>query len=127
MRALRVNETKITLRNAFIVHLFALGGKKNQNIIKEPSFGASCRNLRCLLTFNLRKTYICVAPDYFHFSIFWVFPSRASPLSSALNFGKIKSKFCQLIVLVCCCTANQYSKITLVFSKMLKQCALYKS
>ena len=70
MPALTINETKITLKNAFIVHLFALGGKKNQNITKEPSFRASCRNLRRLLTLSLRKTYTCVAPDYFRFSTF---------------------------------------------------------
>ena len=33
MHALRVNETKVKLRNAFIVNLFALG--KNQKIKKK--------------------------------------------------------------------------------------------
>ena len=33
-----VNETKVTLRNAFIDNLFALEVMKNQKMTKEPSF-----------------------------------------------------------------------------------------
>ena len=40
MFALRVNESKLSSRNAFIVDHFPLGGKYNQNMMKEPSFGA---------------------------------------------------------------------------------------
>ena len=40
VRAVRVSKTKITLENGFIVNLFPLGGKKNQNITKGPSYGA---------------------------------------------------------------------------------------
>ena len=50
MRALRVNETKLTSGNAFIVDLFALGGeKKNQNMTKELFLGGSLRNLELFL------------------------------------------------------------------------------
>ena len=40
MFALRVNKSKLSSRNAFIVDHFPLGGKNNQNMMKEPSFGA---------------------------------------------------------------------------------------
>ena len=40
MYAVRVNETKITRGNAFIVHLFTLGDEKNENMTKNYSFGA---------------------------------------------------------------------------------------
>ena len=41
VRSLKVNETKFTLRNVFILDLFALGGEKDQNITKGPLFWGS--------------------------------------------------------------------------------------
>ena len=38
MRSLRVNETKLTLRNDFILDLFALGGKKESEYDKRTLF-----------------------------------------------------------------------------------------
>ena len=40
MRSLRVNETKLTLRSAFILDLFAIGGEKESKYNKRtPFFG----------------------------------------------------------------------------------------
>ena len=41
MRNLKVNETKLTLRNIFILDLFALGGEKeSNNNERTPSWGS---------------------------------------------------------------------------------------
>ena len=68
MRALRVNETKITSGNVFIVNLFALGNEKNQKITKGPSFGT---------VGGVLTTVLAIAPVYAFFwtilvlAIFW--------------------------------------------------------
>ena len=41
MRSLRVNETKLTLRNAFILDLFALGGEKESKYNERTPFWGS--------------------------------------------------------------------------------------
>ena len=64
MCALRVNETKLTSGNAFIVDLFPLGGEKESKY-DERTHGV----LTCLLTLSLRKTQ-SVFVDYFSFSHF---------------------------------------------------------
>ena len=67
MHPLRVKETKFTSRNAFITDIFKLAGEKNQNMVHERSFGAPHGVLTYLLTLSLRKTHLCVLPDYFNF------------------------------------------------------------
>ena len=44
VRSLKVNETKLTLRNVFILDLFALGGEKESKYNERTLFGAPCRN-----------------------------------------------------------------------------------
>ena len=87
MPSLRVNETKLTLRNAFILDLFALGGEKESKYNEKTPLGAPCRNSTCQLTLSLRKTHTHVFPHYFSFrhflassSYFWTL--RLSSLSS---------------------------------------------
>ena len=104
MRTLRVNKTKLSWGNAFIVDHFALGGKKNQNMTKELTFGASYGVLTCILTLSLRKTHICVFLDYFNLAIFGALPVAFSSLDSKLN----KPDFFRLNILVSFCAANQY-------------------
>ena len=41
VRSLRVNETKLTLRNAFILDLFALGGEKESKYNERTPFWGS--------------------------------------------------------------------------------------
>ena len=70
--------------------------KKNQNVIKEPSFGTPRGVMTCLLTLSLRTTPIGVFSDYFSFSHFWpltiafktkeLLNDQKSLLNSALNF-----------------------------------------
>ena len=63
--SLKVNETKLTLRNVFILDLFALGGEKESKSNEmTPILG-----LR-LETLSLWKTHIRVFPDYFSFRNF---------------------------------------------------------
>ena len=85
--------------------------KRNQNIPKEPTFGAACSNMTCLLTLRLRNTNIWIFPDYFSFGHFLASSCfqtlRLRSFNSALHFGQNKSRFCRLNVLVCCCAANQ--------------------
>ena len=45
MRSLRVNETKLTLRNAFILDLFALGGGKESKYNERTLFWGSIQKL----------------------------------------------------------------------------------
>ena len=45
MRNLRVNETKPTLRNAFISDLFALGGEKESKYNERTLFWGSVQKL----------------------------------------------------------------------------------
>ena len=64
MRILRVNETKRTLKHAFILDLFKLRGEKESKYNERtPFLGAPSRNLNCPLTLSLRKTHIRVFPD----------------------------------------------------------------
>ena len=65
MPSLRVNETKLTLRSAFILDLFALGGEKESKYNERTPF----LGLRAE-TPSLRKTHIRVFPDYFSFKHF---------------------------------------------------------
>ena len=44
MPSLRVNETKLTLRNAFILDLFALGGEKESKYNERTPFWDSVQN-----------------------------------------------------------------------------------
>ena len=55
MCTLRINKTKPTSGNAFIVDIFAFGDEKNKNMMKQLSFGAHHRVLTCLLTLSLQK------------------------------------------------------------------------
>ena len=85
-------------------------------------------NLRNSLTLSLRNLHIGDFPDFFSFRHFWASSSyfqilRVTSLNSALNSRLKKPSFCRLNVLVCCCAANQYSKITFIFSKILKYSA----
>ena len=41
MRSLKVNETKLTLRNVFILDLFALGGEKESKYNERTPFWGS--------------------------------------------------------------------------------------
>ena len=70
VRALRINETKLTSGSAFIFNLFTLESEKESKKDEEPSFGAPHGVLTCLLTFSLRTTPIGVLLDYFSFSHF---------------------------------------------------------
>ena len=65
MWSLKVHETKLTLRNVFILELFALGGEKASKYNEKTSFWA----LRAE-SLSLRKTHIHVFPDYFSFRHF---------------------------------------------------------
>ena len=47
---------------------------------------------------------------------------RLSPLNFGLNFKQIKSGFCHLNVLVCCCEASKYNQIACFFSNIFKNC-----
>ena len=90
MRTLRVNETKRTLGNAFIVNLFVLEGEKNlKKITKGSSSGTAGGVLTCLLTLRPRMPHICGFLDYFSFSPFLdYFSFRFKNLKlSSLNFA----------------------------------------
>ena len=56
MHSLRVNETKVTLRNAFISDHFALGGEKESKFDERTLFWDPLQNL--YLSVSLRKTHI---------------------------------------------------------------------
>ena len=45
VRSLRVNKTKLTLRNPFILDLFALGGAKESKYNKKTPFWGSLQKL----------------------------------------------------------------------------------
>ena len=49
MHTLRVNETKLNLRDAFILGRFALGGVRESKFDERTIFLGDCRNLTCLL------------------------------------------------------------------------------
>ena len=75
MRALRVNETKLTSRNAFCInhHLsifFALESESELKYDQKTFFWDSSWSLICLLTLSLRTTLIGVFPHYLSFSQF---------------------------------------------------------
>ena len=69
MHALRVNETKVKSRNAFIVNLFALGKnqkikkkrervRKNKKMMEGPSFETAHRVLTCLVALRPHATFM---------------------------------------------------------------------
>ena len=128
MRGLRVNQTKVTLKNAFIVNFFALKSEKKSKNEERTLFRDSPRILD--LSVWSRMPHICDSLDCFSLRHFLATSCcfenfRLSSLNSALNFGSNKSFFCRLDVLVCCCAANQYSGNCLHFFKNFeKQCAL---
>ena len=64
--SLSVNETKLTLRSAFVLDLFALGGEKKSKYNEETPFWDST----CQLNLSLWKTHICVFLDFFSFRHF---------------------------------------------------------
>ena len=65
MQSLKVNEIKLTLRNAFVLDLFALGGENESKYNeKNPFWGLRAETL------SLRKTHIGVFLDYFSFKHF---------------------------------------------------------
>ena len=71
VRALKVNETKLTATNAFIVNLFAIEReKKNHNMTRNFSFGTPREVLTCLFPCSLQTTPIGDFPHYFSFSHF---------------------------------------------------------
>ena len=45
VRSLKVNETKLTLRNVFILDLFALGGEKESKYNEKTPFWGSLQKL----------------------------------------------------------------------------------
>ena len=131
MRALRVNETKVISRNAFIDNLFALEREKESKNDERTLFRDFPRILDLSLTLRPRTPHICGFLDCFSFSRFSAISScfqnlRLSSLNSELNFGQNKSNLCGQDVLVCCCAANQYSEIGCNFSKILKNNACSK-
>ena len=97
--------------------------KKNQDMTKEPFFGAPHGILTCLLTLTLRKTHICVfICVYLSFCQFlgtscYFQKLRLRSLNS-LILGKTSQTFRRLNVLVCHCVANQYNKTACIFSKI---------
>ena len=115
MRSLRVNETKLTLRNAFISEHFALEGERNQHLTKGPFFKASYRNLNCLLTLSLGKTHVRVFPDYFSFR--HLFRLLVLDMKSKIILGKTSQIFAAYMY--------QYSDY-LRFFKILKHSARVK-
>ena len=66
-----VNETKISLRNAFIHNLFATESENNLVITKEPSSRNAFGFLNCLLIFSQRKPDLHGFLDCFSFSHFF--------------------------------------------------------
>ena len=67
MHSLKVNETKVTLRNVFILDLFALGDEKESKYNERtPLLGFRAE------TPSLRKTHIRVYPDHFSFKHFFL-------------------------------------------------------
>ena len=66
MQSLKVNETEITLRNVFILDLFALGGEKEPKYKERTPFWGSVQK-----TLSFWKTHIRVFPDYFSFRNFF--------------------------------------------------------
>ena len=67
MRVLRVNETKVTSGNAFIVHLFTLGGNEESKYDKKASFRAPLGVLTRFLKPSLQKSHVTVFLNYFSF------------------------------------------------------------
>ena len=66
----RVNKTKLTSGDAIIVDLLASAGKKGSKYDERTLIWSSPGVLTCFLTLSLRKTHICVFPDYISFSHF---------------------------------------------------------
>ena len=71
MRSLRVNETKLTLGNAFILNHVALGREKESKYNERVLFWGSLQKPD--LSVN-PKTHIPVFPDYFSVKHFWRLP-----------------------------------------------------
>ena len=69
MQSLKVNETKLTLRNVFILDLFALGGEKESKYNEWILFWGSVQKA---LAFE-RRIYASFR-TILVFSIFWRFP-----------------------------------------------------
>ena len=113
VRAVRVNETKITLRNAFLFNAFILRSKKNKKMTKGPSFGTARGVLTCLLNLSFRMPHICV---FWTTLVLTIFDHFSLLLEIKTNF----IKFCHLNALVCYCAANQCKKIACVSSKSFK-------
>ena len=110
------------LRQMLLLQIILLQDvKKNQDMTKEPFFGAPHGILTCLLTLSLRKTHICVFPDYLSFCQFLATSCYFQKLRlrslNSLILGKTSQTFCRLNVLVCYCAANQYNKTACIFSK----------
>ena len=123
-----VNRRKLTLRMLLLSIFLDWKVKKNQNMIKEPSLGTSLGLLLSLLILSIWTTPIGVFPDYFSLSNVLassccLYKKRLSSLKFALNLASIRSVFGHLSVLVCCCEANQSSKIIRIFSQFLKTSA----
>ena len=54
----RVNETKLTLENSFVVDHFALEGGKNSQYDERTSFGAPWSAMTCFLKLSERRIYM---------------------------------------------------------------------
>ena len=54
----RVNETKLTLENSFVVDHFALEGGKNSQYDERTSFGAPWSAMTCFLKLSERRIYV---------------------------------------------------------------------
>ena len=92
----------------------------NQLKTKKLCFGYFCRFVTSALTLRPRKTYVYVFRALLVFCNFQATSCRFWKLgvnlfSFTLNFEYIERDFWRLHVLICCCTANQYSEITGIF------------
>ena len=131
MHALRVNESKLTSRNAFIVNLLALESKKIKIWLKNRLLGlvADSRPVSLPLASELRQlTFFRTTLVLAVFCTLSVplKTKRLNSLKSALIFASNRQLFCRLSVLVSCCAANLYSEIACPFSILLKNSARTK-
>ena len=127
MHAVRVNEVKLASRNVFIVNLFYLESEnKIQHDQKNFLLGLPVKSSPVSKPLASERWQLAFFHTILVLVIFWLLPvafrkeKRLISLNSALNFTSNKPFFCRLSVLVHCCAGNQYSEITLFFSKFLR-------
>ena len=98
---------------------------------KKPFFLMKKSKIVLMASFTLLPMPIGVSLDYFSFCHYlatscYLYRKRLSSLKSALKFPSNKPIFCRISVLVWSCAANQYSEVTCIFSKFLKNSACSK-